>query len=238
MGDNLRRTIAWSVIFVTAAVLAISAHAGVIRAGNRRCAGVALTFDLCPVSGTGGFDEPLINFLREHQIHATFFASGSWAARHEIAFRSLLAVPYFEIGTHGETHVSLPGLSRDEQEREIYGPVARIAAESGRIPTLFRPPFGRFSPVTLEIAESHGLKFVLWSVVSGDADPNLPAARIEQVMDERMRGGSIFIFHANGRGRHTREVIEALFSRLIERRLVPLTVSELLVCPINTVDEH
>jgi peptidoglycan/xylan/chitin deacetylase (PgdA/CDA1 family) len=201
----------------------------VIRRAGRACAGIALTFDLCPVRSGSGFDEPLIRVLTEHHIHATFFASGTWIASHDLALRELLAVPYFEIGTHGETHASLPPLSLQAQRREIRGPVARLGTTYHLHARLFRPPFGEFTPETVAIAESEGLKFVLWSVVSGDPDPRLPAARIEQVVEEQTRPGSIIIFHANGRGWHTPEIVAGLYQTLlVDRGLSSLTVSELL----------
>jgi hypothetical protein len=43
-----------------------------------------------------------------------------------------------------------------------------------------------------------------------------------------VRDGSIVIFHANGKGKRTREVVEALLTTLPERGLAPRTVRELL----------
>ena len=46
---------------------------------------------------------------------------------------------------------------------------------------------------------------------------------------ENLRDGSIVIFHANGKGKHTREVVETLLDIILpERNLAPRTVSELV----------
>src|SRR6266436_4761971 len=100
--DSLRRSPRWILIGVFLLTLAAAgrAHAGVVRKGPASCGGVALTFDLCPVAHGGGYDEALVHLLVDHHIHATFFPSGRWIDHHDAAMRQLLAIPYFEIGTH------------------------------------------------------------------------------------------------------------------------------------------
>src|SRR5207249_9660312 len=129
------RWILAGVLLLTLA-MAGRAHAGIIRKGPASCGGVALTFDLCPVAHGGGYDEALVHLLVDHHIHATFFPSGRWIDQHDAAMRKLLAVPYFEIGTHGQAHVSLPGLSPEAQRQEIVGPVSELASKYGRPSTL------------------------------------------------------------------------------------------------------
>jgi len=211
-------------------------EAGVIRSGPSTCHGVALTFDLCPVKEGSGFDEPLVQELITHRLHATFFPSGRWMATHDAAVRELLAVPFFEIGTHGEEHKSLPTLTRAGQVREMEGAVKRLASQYGRKAVLFRPPYGDYNEESVSVAHQEGLQIVLWSVVSGDPDPKLPADRIAAEVERRAHNGSIVIFHANGRGWHTAEVIEDVYRHLIvEKGLAPLTVSELVA---GCADHH
>lgn len=205
--------------------------AEVIQEGPKTCQGMALTFDLCPVREGAGYDQPLIEFLKETHIPATFFLSGRWMAKHEAEVRGLLAVPFFEVGTHGQVHAHLPLLDEDAQRREIQGAVAWLQTRYGHHASLFRPPFGEYNEATVKIAEALGLQFVLWNVVSGDPDPHLSRDRIVQTVKTGTRNGSIIVFHANGKGKHTREVVEALYQDLISPRgLQPMTVTELLTC--------
>jgi len=45
------------------------------------------------------------------------------------------------------------------------------------------------------------------------------------------RAGSVIVFHANGKGRHTREVIDTLTRDALPKRgLTPVTVTDLLAC--------
>jgi hypothetical protein len=59
---------------------------------------------------------------------------------------------------------------------------------------------------------------------------------VEQIVtriDKRARGGSIVVLHANGKGKHTRQVVQRLTTEVLPRKgLKPATVSELLSCKL------
>ena len=207
------------------------AQAQVIKSGPSSCPGVALTFDLCPVRKGAGYDQALIDYLVEQKIPATFFMSGKWIAKHDQQVQALLQVPFFEIGTHGEVHAHLPLHSADEQKQEILGPVRLLKTKYHHDATLFRPPYGEFNDDTVNMVRSLGLQFILWNVVSGDPDPTITAIQIEDRLKRTVRKGSVIVMHANGKGRHTHEVVQDLQEHLLpERRLTPMTMSDLLIC--------
>lgn len=207
------------------------AQAQVIKSGPSSCPGVALTFDLCPVRKGAGYDQDLIDYLVEQKIPATFFMSGKWMAKHDQQVQALLQVPFFEIGTHGEVHAHLPLHSADEQKQEILGPVRLLKTKYHHDATLFRPPYGEFNDDTVNMVRSLGLQFILWNVVSGDPDPTITAIQIEDRLRRTVRKGSVIVMHANGKGRHTHEVVQDLQEHLLpERRLTPMTMSDLLIC--------
>lgn len=198
-----------------------------VRHGPTTCAGVALTFDLCPVSAGPGLDAPLIDYLTSHHVPATFFASGTWMAGHEPEVRRLLAEPNFELGTHGEAHRHMTTLDPAGQRAELAGPVAWLAQHFQVHPTLFRPPFGELDQAVARVAAAEGQTVVLWSVVSGDPDPKLAPDRIVDEVVRRSKNGAIVVFHANGRGWHTRDVVPVVHDRLAAKGLAFLTVSGL-----------
>jgi len=192
---------------------------------------VALTFDLCPVRNGTGFDAPLIDYLIGHKIPATFFASGRWIRKHDAAMKELLAVPFFEMGTHGLVHAHLTKLDEKQQEKEIVGAVNLLKARYGIRAPLFRPPYGEFNDTTLAVVKHLGLRLILYSVVSGDPDPSLSADRILTYLGASTHGGSLIVMHANGKGVHTREVVGRLTQGFLpEHGLTPVTVTELLSC--------
>jgi len=207
------------------------AQAQVIKSGPSSCPGVALTFDLCPVRNGAGYDEALIDYLIEQKIPATFFMSGQWMTKHDQQVRTLLQIPFFEVGTHGDVHAHMPLHSANEQKLEILGPVRLLRTAYGHEATLFRPPYGEFNDVTVNVARALGLQFILWNVVSGDPDSTITALQIEAHLKRAVKKGSVIVMHANGKGRHTHEVVQDLHQHLLpQRNLTAMTVSDLLTC--------
>ena len=207
------------------------AEAQVIKAGSPSCPAVALTYDLCPVRTASGFDRELIDFLMMNKIPATFFMSGRWMAKHDAEVKELLAVPFFEVGTHGEVHAHLPMHELEEQQREILRPVRTLKTKYGRSTTLFRPPYGEYNDQTVEAVKALGLRLMMWSIESGDPDPSLTADAILARLRKHLKPGSVIVLHANGKGKHTREVTTTLASTVMpDKGLTPVTVSDLLRC--------
>lgn len=231
----MRRNRLWIVLSIacgmTLAGHVYPAQAQVIKTGPSSCPAVALTYDLCPVRTASGFDHELIEFLIANKIPATFFMSGRWMTRHDAEVKKLLAVPFFEIGTHGDVHAHLPMHEVHEQQQEIMGPVRLLKNKYGRPATLFRPPYGEYNDQTVEAVHALGLRFILWNIESGDPDQTLTAEAILTRMHTRIKPGSVIVLHANGKGRYTREVTEALAGALLPAKgLNPLTISDLLQC--------
>ena len=164
---TLKRTLAVCALLVSAVVPAADGAAQPIRSGPSSCKAVALTFDMCPVREGAGYDAPLIDMLMERRVPATFFLSGRWITKHEAEVKALLTVPFFEVGTHGQVHAHLPTLDADHQRAEISRPVLTLQKRYGYRGLLFRPPYGEFDDTTVEIAQTLGLQFILWSAVSG-----------------------------------------------------------------------
>lgn len=205
--------------------------AQVITSGATSCRTVALTFDLCPVRQGTGYDAELIDYLVEHRIPATFFASGRWVDKHDPEMKKLLSVPFFEMGTHGQVHAHLAALDEAHQRAEIIKAVDLLKSRYGVTAPLFRPPYGEFNDLTVEIVNKLGLRFILWNVVSGDPDPALPADKMLAHLTASTRGGGMIVFHANGKGKHTREVVTMLSQEFFPKQgLAPVTVTELLSC--------
>src|SRR5919109_2059854 len=133
--SSFHRTAAQAGLLVLSGMLLIlpPATGQVIRSGPTTCQGVALTFDMCPVRGGSGYDAELIRMLIEHHIPATFFLSGRWIAKHDKEVRGLLAVPYFELGTHGQVHAHLPLLDPEQQRAEIKQTVTMLRTHYGYV---------------------------------------------------------------------------------------------------------
>lgn len=231
----VRRSSAWvlSILLIGGLPLGIPATsaAQVIKSGPPACPSVALTFDLCPVSKGSGYDQALMGYLIEHRIPSTLFMSGKWMAKHQEQVDHLLGIGLFEIGTHGDVHAHLPMHDAGEQRTEILRPVTMLHEHYAHTATLFRPPYGEYNDVTVDVVKALGLRFIQWNIESGDPDPTLSAEQILTRVGKRVKPGSIIVFHANGKGKQTRQVIEQLTTEILPRKgLKPMTVSDLLNC--------
>jgi hypothetical protein len=80
----------------------------------------------------------------------------------------------------------------------------------------------------LEAVASFGLLPIQWDVSSGDAMPGLTGEKMAAEVQRRVRPGSIVLFHANGRGRHTAEALRILIPAMRAQGYQFATVTELL----------
>ncbi len=210
---------------------------------------VALTFDLCEAERErSGYDGDIVNLLRASRIHATFFAGGKWMRSHPREAMQLMADPLFEIGNHSWNHKNLATLDHDAAREQARRTQAQYAAlrqhlavqpcalsagdeEMSRIPALpmlFRFPYGRCTRDSLRVLEEEGLVSIQWDVVSGDPSTQQTPERMVQQVLRQVKPGSIVVFHANGRGRHTARALPHIITGLQTRGYVFLTVSQLL----------
>jgi peptidoglycan-N-acetylglucosamine deacetylase len=164
---------------------------------------LALTFDLCETVGqVSGYDAAIINYLRSHQVRATFFAGGKWMRSHPEKTQQLMADPLFEIGNHSWSHVNFRKLRPSEMEQQILWTQAQYellwedlqrkvsgqtaaAPEMGKIPRVpasLRFPYGACTPSALLVSAQCGLPAIQWSVVSGDPAPGQSALFIAQTI--------------------------------------------------------
>jgi peptidoglycan/xylan/chitin deacetylase (PgdA/CDA1 family) len=99
---------------------------------------------------------------------------------------------------------------------------------TGKHSHLFRPPFGTYNDLSLQVTAEHGLYTILWDSVSGDPDPEFDSATILAEIQRTVRKGSIIIMHANGRGWHTAEALPSVIEYLQSKGFILVTVSQLI----------
>lgn len=207
---------------------------------------LALTFDLCErASNRTGYRSEIVDFLRARGIAATFFAGGKWMRSHPERTMQLMADPLFELGNHSWTHANLALTDEVETRDQVLWTQAQyellreelarrarergLEAEMAAVPasmSLFRLPYGRNAPETLERLAAMGLPVIQWDVLgeggAGSArDMALRAAG-------EVRSGSIVLMHANAVPRHTHEIVPVFVDELLRRGWRFVTVSELM----------
>lgn len=172
---------------------------------------IALTFD-------DGWDnkacEQVRQILAEHQIAATIFPVGSWAASNSDVLQRYLADGH-ELGNHSMTHPKLTMLSLAQQKQELREAQAVLTRIGGdRVTDFVRPPYGAYNKKTLQAAAQLGLRPVTWSIDSWDWR-DIP---VEQVVERTLssaRPGGVILMHLAGR--NTVKALPLIISGLLDQ---------------------
>ncbi len=203
--------------------------APIIEHGPRDAKRIALTFDACPTSHEDDeYDSGVIEVLKRENVPATLFMSGRWVEKNEAIAKLLASDPLFEIANHCYWHSHL--LEKDDVRvlRELARTQAVIRNVTGKRPKYFRPPFGEVDGRVANLAAKAGLVTIQYDIASGDPDPGLSAERIVRGVVAQARSGSIVVFHMNGNGVHTDEVLPVVIKELRKKGYELVTVGELL----------
>jgi peptidoglycan/xylan/chitin deacetylase (PgdA/CDA1 family) len=192
--------------------------------GNPYLPEIALTFDDGP--------NPLYTFqilaiLRKYDVNATFFVIGSHAA----AYPALVQQESQQgilIGNHTWTHPHLIYLSPAAVRHELQSTSNEIQADTGVLPSVFRPPYGEFNSSVRSIAASLGLSTVVWNVDPKDWSRPGTNAIIQNVL-KSVHNGSIILLHDGGGNRsETVAALPTIITRLAQRGFQFITIPRMI----------
>jgi peptidoglycan-N-acetylglucosamine deacetylase len=147
----------------------------------------ALTFDDGP---DPEYTPKLIDILKRHQAHATFFMVGEVARANPQLVRRVAEAGH-AIGNHSWDHPSFPLISGRERRAQIRACAEAIAPHGER---LFRPPYGEQDIASRIDAIMLGYKVIMFDVWSDDwcgGDPETVARQLER----RLHPGGIVVLH-------------------------------------------
>ena len=185
---------------------------------------VALTLDACG----GGFDRDLAQFLIDHRIPATIFATRLWIRRNADALALLNAnADLFDIEDHGANHIpavigadrnvyGIPGVADlTHLRREVSGGADAIKVATGHAPQWYRGATGEYDPEALEAIEAMGYKVAGFSV-NADSGATLPKKQIVARL-KKVKSGDIVIAHLNRPASDTAEGLAEGLQLLIDQ---------------------
>ena len=180
----------------------------------------ALTFE------TGWSDKglsELLAILKEEDVSASFFLTGSWLERHPEAAAQILEQGH-EIGNHTLNHALLLHLSKKEIEDELQGFNETAKEVLEYRPSLFRPPRGLYNGVVLEMARQQRCQTILWSIDSYDylSSP----AELSRRIKNRLHHGAIILFRVGAPP--LPEALPKILAHMHKKGYRIVTVSELL----------
>lgn len=104
----------------------------------------------------------MVDLFNERGVKATFFVGGCWADDNAETLNKIVGSGH-ELGNHGYFHKDHKTLDYDKNYEEISLTGIVTEALCGVKPTLFAPPSGSFSEITLEAAYDLGYKVIMWS---------------------------------------------------------------------------
>ncbi|MEU4421563.1 glycosyltransferase [Actinoplanes sp. NPDC024001] len=192
---------------------------------------IVLTFDDGP---DPRWTPQVLDVLRRHQAHATFFVLGSQVVRNADLSRQIVAEGH-EIGVHTFTHPRVSALPPWLRDLEHAATRAAIAYTTGRSTALYRPPYSSVidaidntDMTTLREAGHQGYRTVLNDLDSEDwRRPGVET--ILRLATPRDGAGAIVLMHdAGGDRSQTVAALDRLIPRLQARGYRFATVSEAL----------
>ena len=176
---------------------------------------IALTFD----DGPGNFTPPILDFLKERQIHATFFMEGSQVEEYPQIARQVHEAGH-EIGNHTYIHFDFhkqknAAPQRLAHELEQTESALRRALHDPDFKTkLVRMPYGYFNKTwLLPTLKEHDYALVHWTfgedwLTKRPAGKNAPSEWVTLTPEvlaadyiKNARPGAVFLFHDGGRRR-------------------------------------
>lgn len=168
---------------------------------------VAISFDCA--WGTE-YTDKLLSVMKEKDVICTFFAVEFWTEKYPDYVKKITEHGH-DMGTHSATHPYMSKLSVNTIEKELKTSTLAIEKITGKPVKLFRPPYGDYDNKVIKTASSLGLYTIQWDVDSLDWK-NLSASEIEQRVVNRVKEGSIVLFHNNGL--HTAEALPNIIDAL------------------------
>ncbi len=201
----------------------VKAGKPVYCAGGRNGRYIALTFD----DGPGVYTHFALRYLKQWQMHATFFLIGKLLA--DPSFRALARKENTLVGAatgnHSWTHPYLPGLGIGEVETQLGDTKRAAAAASGSEVKVFRPPYGARTVAIDKVSSKDGMAEIIWDIDSRDSQ-GANYAEIARIVISQMQPGSIILLHEN-RGQTIR-ALRQILPAVRKKHLTPVTVPELL----------
>ena len=179
-----------------------------VDAGRR---GIALTIDDGP---SRAYTPQVLRLLDKYGVTATFSMIGLEVAAQPGLVREVAAAGH-KIANHTWSHLDLAVMPPFMIADQINRATGAIHQATGRVPTLFRAPYGAWSPVVLQHCAQAGMTPLDWSVDPRDWSRPGVASIVGNIM-RNTRTGSIILEHDGGGNRsQTVAALKIVLPRLL-----------------------
>ncbi len=164
---------------------------------------IALTIDDGP---SPVYTPQVLRLLEKYQVTATFSMIGRQVDAYPGVARDVSAAGH-TIANHTWSHIDLASLRPAAVADQMNRATGAIHKVTGRVPTLFRAPYGYWSPAVLQHCVQTGMTPLDWSVDPRDWSRPGVASIVGNIM-RNTRTGSIILEHDGGGNRS--ETVAAL----------------------------
>lgn len=187
---------------------------------------ICLTFDDAPDKKN---TPKILDILKEHKVKATFFVLGKRVPRYSGLVRRMESEGHY-IGGHTQSHPDLTSLSNEEIKSEVMVSSRKIKNVIGRVPDIFRPPFGLLDDRVIQVLKEMGLDIVLWSVNTCDWLERKPENIIHNIISHT-NSGDIILLHSYMGKEPTVRALPEIITGLMARNYEFVTIDQLLSVP-------
>lgn len=189
-----------------------------IYCGNRGTNKVSFMFNVYENSEVV---EKIVDVLDERNVKATFFVGGCWADDNGKTLNKIVASGH-ELANHGYFHKDHSSLNYEKNKEEIYLTGVIVNALCGVKTTLFAPPSGSFSDVTLQAASDLDYQVIMWSKDTIDWRDK-DKAKIVSRATKNLTGGDLILMHPK---EHTLAALPEIIDYCFSHGLSIVSVSE------------
>lgn len=198
--------------------------------GPRDAKQVALTFDDGP---DARYTPAILDVLREQGVPASFFMVGNQIERYPEVVQRINTEGHL-LASHSLTHANFSRLAPEEALFEIHCTERAVFNLTGKLPALFRTPYGAINEENMKMLIALGYKNIFWSVDTLDWSLKDPDQVLVNALSDTRRG-SIILMHSNGgRDQNLDATVAALPDLIYTLRAQGyefVTVDELLSVP-------
>lgn len=145
-----------------------------------------LTFDDGP---TPKITEWVLSVLREYHAKATFFCLGQKVEKYPDIYQQILDEGH-TTGNHTYSHLNGWRTNNQQYFNDIKRASEFISSK------LFRPPYGRISPLQLKNLKKE-YQIIMWDILSDDYHPKTSPQKCLKNIINHAKPGSIIVFHDN-----------------------------------------
>jgi peptidoglycan/xylan/chitin deacetylase (PgdA/CDA1 family) len=143
----------------------------------------------------------VLDVLKERNALATFFCVGDNVRKYPGVYAEILRAGH-RTGNHTFNHLNGWAVKNEEY-------YANIALCAGLVQSdLFRPPYGKISPLQAFYLKRKKYRVIMWSVISRDFEELLDCEESLAAMKRNTRKGSVILFHDSAKaGKNLREIL-------------------------------